>query len=94
MTTSDLDQILDRIEVTIDKKVNGKIDGLRKLVETHNEKHEQDMREVKEHIVEVKPILETYRGFSTTGNFIKWIAGVGTAMGVLWMLVKGFFNFQ
>lgn len=76
----------------IQKKVNGKIDRLTQLMETHNAKHEADMIEVRKHMAEVGPILETYRGFSTTGNLIKWVAGVGTAIGVLWILFKGFFH--
>lgn len=74
----------------IQTTVNGKIDSIRQLVETHNQNHERDMTEVREHIKETKPILEAYKGFNTAGNLVKWVAGVGTAVGVLWMFIKSF----
>lgn len=91
MTTDDLPiirgMIIDAVEASvkatvpeeIKKTVNGKIDGLRVLMETNNEKHEADMKEVREHIVEVKPLLDTYRGGKVLGEIVKWIAGVGIA---------------
>ena len=92
MTPEQLDKILaiisGTIETKIDSKVNGKIDSLRDLVLDHNEKHEAGMKEVREHIVEGKPILETYRGFNSVGNLVKWVAGVGTAIGVIWLMVR------
>lgn len=81
----------------IEKTVNGKLDRLDKKIDQHNSKHEADMVEVREHIAEVKPILTEYkereaaRAFALrTGNAIKWIAGVGTALGVLWLMVLQF----
>lgn len=73
------------IEIT----VNGKIRNLTKLVEEHNTKHEADYRVVKEHIEATRPIIEAYKGFNTAGNLVKWVAGVGTAVGVLWIMIKG-----
>lgn len=72
----------------IQTTVNGKIEAIRQLVETHNQNHERDMIEVKEHIQKVTPIVEAYNGFNSAGNLVKWVAGVGTAIGVLWMFIK------
>lgn len=94
MTPDYFDQFLERIETTIDKKVNGKIDRLEKKLEAHNERHEAHFAEVKsymektdKHIEETKPIIEAYRGVNTVGNLVKWVAGVGTALGVLWVML-------
>ena len=75
------------IEV-IEKTVNGKIDRIEKKIDTHNTKHEEDMVEVREHIKEVKPILNAYNGGKTLGDFFKWFAGVGVA----WLLIQNWFS--
>ena len=74
-------EVLQVIRDTIKQTVNGKIDHLTQMMEEHNEKHEQDMRDI-------KPIIEAYNSVSVVGNGIKWVAGVGTAIGVLWMVAK------
>lgn len=84
------EEALQVIRETIKETVNGKIDRIKELVELHNERHEQDMLEVKKHIEKVTPIVEAYNGFNTAGNLVKWVAGVGTALGVLWMMIKSF----
>lgn len=85
MDTEALQVIRDAIKET----VNGKIDRLanevvniKQSIEDHNEKHQKDMDRI-------LPIIEAYNGVSIAGNGIKWIAGVGTAIGVLWILIKG-----
>jgi hypothetical protein len=92
MTPDDLTKLSSHIENTIKLTVNGKIDALKDLVLDHNEKHERDMKEVRAHIEETKPILETYKGFNTAGNLIKWVAGVATALGVLWIMAVQLFK--
>ena len=80
------EEVLQVIRDTIKETVNGKIDHLREMMEEHNEKHERDMVEVKEHIEKTTPMIEAFNSVSIVGNGIKWIAGVGTAIGVLWIL--------
>jgi DNA-binding SARP family transcriptional activator len=75
-------EILEVLRETIKITVNGKIDDLKKIIEDHNERHEKDM-------ADIKPIIEAYQGFNTAGNLVKWVAGVGTAVGVLWLMIKG-----
>lgn len=82
------EKALQVIRDTIKETVNGKIDHLRELMESHNERHEQDMVDVKKHIEKVTPIVEAYNGFNSAGNLVKWVAGVGTALGVLWIMIK------
>lgn len=74
-------EVLDVIRQTIKETVNGKIDRLKEIIEEHNAKHEKDM-------AEIKPIIEAFNGVSIAGNGIKWVAGVGTAIGILWMISK------
>lgn len=95
MTSQDLEHIMDSLKETIKETVNGKIDAMRKDLNEHNTRHEAYFEQVKEymkktdgHIEETKPILEAYRGFNTAGELIKWVAGVGTAIGILWLILK------
>lgn len=83
-----------RIEETIRKTVNGKIDSLHEKVDRHNERHEEDMTEVREHIKKVEPILEAYNGMGALGSLMKWLSGVVVSVGILWLAVKGLFPFQ
>lgn len=80
---------LKKIQDTIISTVNGKIDRLHEKVDAHNTQHEQDMTEVKEHIKKVEPILEAYTGGIALGGLVKWSAGVITAVGVVWLSIKG-----
>ena len=82
------EEALQVIRDTIKETVNGKVDHIRELMETHNTRHEADMVEVRKHIEKVAPIIEAYSGFNSAGNLVKWVAGVGTAIGVLWMMLK------
>lgn len=88
MDSDTLQTIRETIEKTVKVVVNGKIDVISEKIDIHNEKHEADMAEVRKHIQETKPILEAYRGFNTAGELIKWVAGVGTAVGVLWLMIR------
>jgi len=74
------------INKAIEKYVNGGIRDLKQIVLDHNTCHESDMKEVRAHMAEVKPILEGYSSISTLGNLIKWFGGVVTAGGVIWAL--------
>lgn len=91
MTPEQFDVFLERNEKStreaIEKTVNGKIDGIRNLVETHNEKHEADMLKVSKHIEEVAPILEAYNGTKALGNFAKWFAGIIVTVAAAWALI-------
>ena len=61
--------------------VNGKIDEMRKDLNTYSNKHEKDMEDL-------RPIIEAYKGGRVFGNFIKWSAAVGVSYlalkGMLW----------
>lgn len=92
MTDDDIKIIKEQIAETIKVVVNGKIDHLREMMEEHNKNHEQDMIEVKKHIEKTSPMIEAFNSVSIVGNGIKWIAGVGTAMGVLWLMAMGLFS--
>lgn len=75
------EETLQVIRQTIKETVNGKIDHLTHMMEEHNKKHEQDMQDI-------KPVLEAFNSVGIVGNGIKWVAGVGTAIGVMWLIAK------
>lgn len=89
MNQEEVERLLDCVRDTIEKKVNGRIEALHIKVDEHNTKHEQDMEEVKEHIKSVQPILEAYTGGKALGGLVKWVAGVITAVGIVWLAIKG-----
>jgi len=91
MKPDELDIVKEHIELVIQKTVNGKIDKLNDKMEEHNRVHESHMQVVVKHMEETKPILEAYKGASTIGNLVKWLAGLGTAVGVLWAIIRGLF---
>lgn len=87
-----------RIQETIVKTVNGKIDAISKkqdeqieLNREHNVRHESDMLEVREHIKKMEPIMEAYTGGKALGGLLKWTAGVIISCGVVWAAAKGIF---
>jgi len=86
MTPEQLSEIKEALKKTVDEKVNGKIDRLVEKIDSHNEKHEQDMVEVREHIKEVAPILETYKGASALGNLVKWLGSIVLVVAAVWAL--------
>lgn len=89
MTPDDIRKTIEEaVGKSIDAKVNGKIDRLSEKIDQHNAKHEEDLVEIKEHMAETRPIIEAYKGFNTAGNLVKWMAGVGTAIGVLWIMIR------
>lgn len=87
------EEVLSVIEKAIEKSikvnVNGKIDHLTEMMGIHNAKHEEDMIEVREHIKEVRPYLDSARGVKTLGEIGKWIAGVGGSFIIIWAWVNG-----
>ena len=76
MTQEDRDAIIAVIKET----VNGKIDRLTDKVEQHNVRHEEDMTEVRQHMADVKPMLDALNGSKVLGSLIKWIAGIVAAI--------------
>lgn len=77
------------IEDVIKSTVNGKIDRLTDKVDQHNAKHEEDMRDVREHIEQTRPIIEAYQGGKALGELAKWIAGAGAAILVITSWLNG-----
>lgn len=80
-------KITEALVKTIKETVNGKIDRLNEKMDIHNERHEEDMKEVKGHIEEVKPILEAYNGTKAVGNLIKWAGGIILTVAATWALI-------
>ena len=76
------------IENVIKTTVNGKIDRLTDKVDQHHAKHEEDMRDVREHIEQTRPIIEAYQGGKALGSLAKWVAGVGAAL----IVIMGWLN--
>jgi hypothetical protein len=89
MTPEDLDHIALKMQETVKVTVNGKIDHLTEMMTVHNAKHEEDMVEVRKHIQEVKPYLDSARGVKLLGETGKWIAGVGGAFIVIYLWFTG-----
>lgn len=72
--------------------LGGKIDKLTKLVEEHNTRHEADMEDLRPIIIEYNERQIRDKFLKNAGEGAKWIAGVLTAIGVLWLFVKGIFR--
>lgn len=71
--------------------VNGKIDKMQSGLNTHNEKHENDM-------IRIMPVIEAYeegqRDLETAkkgGRIVLWIATIITAIGGAWLVLKQLF---
>lgn len=95
MTEDEIQKLTEGVIETIEKVVNGKIDRLEKKLDDHNIRHEAHFQEVRgfmeetnAHMAETKPIIQAYHGFNTAGELVKWVAGVGTAVGVLFLLLR------
>lgn len=71
----------------IEKYVNGGIRALNQKMEDHNKVHEADMKEVRGHMSDVRPILEAYNGTKAVGNLIKWIGGIILTVAATWALI-------
>lgn len=80
MNASDKAFIQDIITTSIATTVNGKIDRLTEKVDHHHTKHEEDMKDVREHMEQTRPIIEAYQGGKAIGGLAKWVAGVGAAV--------------
>ena len=61
-----------------------KVDSMSKELATHNEDHAKDMKRV-------LPIIEAYETAQANGRFVKWIAQILIACGVIWAGVKFLF---
>lgn len=95
MTSEELNTITNAVMDTVKVTVNGKIDRLTNLMQAHNEKHEEDMKEVRLHINTVQPILENYetfqktiQGVEETGKFTIGVAVFITSVGAAWLMIK------
>lgn len=85
MTPEDRKAIEDVIRAT----VNGKIDAINAKIDQHNERHEDDMKDVKEHIEKTRPIVEGLQGAKVIESALKWLAGVAAAYIVIKSLFTG-----
>lgn len=85
MTEEEQARIVEVIRDTIEKKVNGRVEALHVKIDSHNEKHEEDMKEVREHIKKVEPFLQGVAGAKLLGDMGKWLVGLG----VIWLAIKG-----
>ncbi len=95
MNDEQLQELKEDLRATLQAKVNGKIDDLKRIVLDHNERHEEDMLDVREHMARSTPVIEAFEEWQTTrktlgnvGNSVKWLAGLATAVGVLWIIVR------
>lgn len=79
MTEADRDIMKEEIKLAIKETVNGKIDALKLLVETHNTKHEADMQEI-------KPFLQGAAGLGLLWKLFISVAGLIVA----YTTIKGF----
>lgn len=69
----------------INKYVNGKIDRLNnKLDPAHAD---YILKDIHDHMDEVKPIIEAYSAGKTLGNFIKWLGGIIITAAAAWALI-------
>lgn len=76
----------------IQETVNGKIDNMRKEINDHNKKHEDDMKRL-------MPVLESYESTQrhladarAGGKTILWIAGFITAVGSAYLIIINIFT--
>lgn len=88
MTDEDRKLMREEIANSIRTTVNGKIDGIRDDLRKHNERHEADMVLVRDHMNKVQPYLEAAAGARIFGTILRWVAGIIGA----WLVIKVFFT--
>lgn len=90
MNAADRAAIESIISTSIAKTVNGKIDRLTEKVDHHHIKHEEDMKDVREHMELTRPFIEAYQGGRALGSLAKLVAGVGAAVLIInsWLAGK------
>ena len=89
MTPEQLHDLKEDLKSVIQDKVNGKIDRIERKLDEHNVRHEAI-------VADILPIIKEYKDrqirdafLKEAGERIKWIAGVGTAIGIVWLFIKG-----
>ena len=82
---------LQKIQETIVKTVNGKIDVLTKNVEEmklcqdrHIDDHNTAMEKINQHIAKVEPFLQGANGIRALGSVLKWLGGLAVA----WLAIE------
>lgn len=86
------ERLTKKLQETIVLTVNGKIDKIDAKLDTHNEQHAEDMKEVRAHMEKAAPVIEAYSTVGNLGAFIKWFGGVVTAAGVVWLLAAKYLH--
>jgi hypothetical protein len=90
MTPEQFEIFLERNErstaASIEKYVNGGIRDLRKMVEDHNAKHEEDMADIRPIISEYKEREAAKSYAKKLGDTVKWSAAVIAALGGIWAI--------
>ncbi len=77
MTPQQEDKLIARVEATIEKKVNGRIDSFR-----------LEMREaLKEQNKAIQPAIDAIADWNSGTRVIKWVFGVFMAIGAGWLLI-------
>jgi hypothetical protein len=97
MTKAEIAAIREGVGNAIKVNVNGKIDVLRREIEEHNKRHEQDM-------VRILPIIEAYEASERFAEDAKrngkkaimavlWTGTFVTAVGGGWLILRQLFHF-
>lgn len=73
------------VDESVSKTVNGKIDAL-------DQKANEMYKRLEEHLVEIEPFLDGFKGAKIIGTTVKWIAGVMVAFGTIYWSLKNFFS--
>ena len=77
--------IEEKVFSAVDKKINGKIDKIHRILEKQNETMDVFVKKVDAHIETVTPWIQAQAGFKI---IFKWLIGIG-AMAGAWLAVKG-----
>lgn len=77
--------IKEAVNESVSKTVNGKIDAL-------DQKANEMYKRLEEHLVEIEPFLDGFKGAKIIGTTVKWIAGVMVAFGTIYWSLKNFFS--
>ena len=85
MNKTENKEMVDAIKAAVQEHVNGKIDALRKEVKEAREEN-------KEHMNEVQPFLDGWRGAKIISKAIKYIAGFIIAIGAASLVFMNWFK--
>jgi hypothetical protein len=78
------------IEKGMGKHFNGKIDALHKIVQDHNETHNEHMEKQSAFMKEMEPVITGFRTILGLRRFIVWIATPISILGATWLAIKGY----